>query len=282
MGIPPISLANYLHIFEHNWEPDGDLKFKIKTDAMLVEGRLSMKHFLVHLGQLVVDVHTMALNGDSFVDTPFAKAGIKIHPNAGKNTPEEAVAMLNRFIQEAAFQAIRSILIRISKQPAQAVIEGVISVVLDMEENEIISIEGSRADIWNEYTDSSGRTIKRELDVPVVVKPRRWTKPMRRKALRLYEDTHKLLRDLKKTYFSTSSAKIRKQQPDLKSWEEVKAEHAQLTKLLKDLANGDRPRDLALDYVGEILGSYSAHTTWDQIMEARRERKQALKSRENT
>jgi hypothetical protein len=169
-----------------------------------------------------------------------------------------------------------------AKQPAQALMEGIISVVLDMEENEIISIKGSRANIWNDYTKESGRTIKREMDVPVVLKLRRWNKPMRRKALRLYEDTHKLLRELKKTYFSTSSTKIRKQQPDLKSWEEVKAEHAQLTDSLTDLANGNRPSELALDYVGEILGSDSAHTTWDQIKKARKERKQALKSRENT
>jgi hypothetical protein len=281
MDTPPISPDALPRVFDFDPQPDGTLPFKIEMDGMTVEGTLFPEYAVALLGHWVIDIHQKAMTGESFEHTPFAKAGIKIHPNAGKYSAEETTEALNRFIKTAAIQAMRSILTRMVKLPAQAFIEGIISVVLDMEETEIISIEGSRAKIWNDYTGEAGRTIKRELKVPVVLKPRRWNRPMRRKALPLYEDTLKWLQELKRTYFSTSSAKILKQQPDLKPWEEVKAEYEHLSRFLERLENGDTPKDIAVLYVGERFGSYSMDTTWDQIKKARGERKQALESGKN-
>lgn len=275
MDTPPILPTNLPKILFVP-QPDGTLAFKIETDLMTVEARMSPEYAVAALSRWVMAIHEEAANGGSFEHTPFAKAGIKIHPNAGKHSPAETVAALNQFVNDAVIKAMRSIPLRMAKLPAQSFIEGIISIVLDMEETELISIEGSRAKIWNDYTEEAGRTIKRELNLPVILKPRRWNKPMRRKALRLYEDTLKLLKELKKTYFSTSSAKIRKQQPDLKSWEEVKAEHAQLREILEQLKDNS-PGNLALGYVCKCFDSDSMDTTYDQIKKARRERKQALK-----
>jgi hypothetical protein len=276
METPAISPGTLPRVFTSELLPDGDLKYKIETNGMTAEGSLSLEYALAVLCKWAEEIHETASSGGSFKDTPFAKAGIKIHPKGGKRITQETVAELNLFIRETAAQVMQSVMLRMVKLPAQALIEGIILVVLDMEERGLIAIEGSRAQIWNDYTEEAGRTIKRELNVPVVVKTRHWTKTMRRKALRLYEDTLQLLQELNKTYFSTSSARIRKNQPELKSWEEVKAEYTQLKGLLEGLAGGSSPSTLALHYVCEIFNSHSPDTTWDNIKKARKERKETL------
>jgi hypothetical protein len=270
---PPISPDRLPRVCTWELLPDGDLKYKIETIVMTAEGTLSLEYALTHLFKWAQDIEETAKRGGSFKNTPFAKAGIKFR---GKRIVKGTFADRNQFIRETAAQMMQSVISRMVKLPAQALIEGVILIVLDMEERGLITIEGSRAQIWNDYTEEAGRTIKRELNVPVIVKPRHWTKTMRRKALRLYEDTLQLLKELKKTYFSTSSAKIRKNQPDLKSWDEVKKEHAQLVGLLEGLAGGSKPGILALDYVCEMFNSHSRHTTLDNINKAREERREAL------
>lgn len=275
---PPISPGTLPKEMNFKPLPNGDLSFEMVTDFMSVKGTLVPDYAVAVLGKWVADIYEKARSGGSFEDTPFAKAGIELHPNEGKYTDEELDDVLDRFIRIAVTQAVGSILVRMAKLPAQVLIEGIISVVLDMEESEIIKITGSRADIWNGYVDEVGRTIKREFNVPTVVKPRHWNKQMERKALKLYESTFVLLDELKGAYFSSSSEKIRRQRPDLKPWDEVMDEHPHLRHILRQL-DGRGVRELCVEYVGECFGSASEHTTWDHIKNARRDRRRSEKAR---
>jgi hypothetical protein len=276
---PPIPQDLLPTVFNVYPQPDGRLAFKIGDDFQEVSGFLTPEYSVALLSKWVMEIYEKARDGGSLENTPFAKASIKLHPKADKYTAEEQVEMLNRFLNEAVIQAMRSILVRMVKLPAQAFIEAIISIVLDMEESELIKIEGSRADIWNEYTEGLGRTVKGELNIPLVLKPRRWNKSMRRKAVKIYENTLDLLRKLKKIYHSTYSAKIRQRNPELKTWDEAKKDYPDLEHLLKLLAKGASPGTLALQYTCECLGSVSEATTWDQIKRGRWERKELEKKR---
>jgi len=279
MDATSISPDSLPRVFDFRPLPDGDFAFRIEMDGMTVEGTLSPDYIGALLGAWVIDIQDKLVNGGSLADTPFAEAGLKLHPNTERYSAEERVAAINEFVKQAVIQVMKSIRLRMVKLPMQAFIEAIISIILNMEESEFVRMEVSRAELWNSYLEEVGRTIKRELNVPLAVRTRRWTKPMRRKALRLYEETHEQLRVLKKTYFSTSSAKIRRQNPSLKSWAEAKAEHIYLTGLLELLEIGETPRELALQYVGEMLASSSKETTWDQIKLARKERRQDGRAR---
>jgi len=100
---------------------------------------------------------------------------------------------------------------------------------------------------------------------------------MRRKALRLFDDTMKILKKLKRTYFSSRSRQIRRKNPKLKSWKEAKADYPQLRDILERLP-GFNPRALATAHVGNCLGSASETYTYQQIKIARTERKRKKRS----
>ena len=95
---------------------------------------------------------------------------------------------------------------------------------------------------------------------------------MRRKALKLFDDTMRILRELKRTYFGSRSRQIRRKNPNLKSWKEAKADYPQLREILERLP-GYNPRELATTHVGNCLGSASETYTYQQIKIARVERK---------
>lgn len=99
---------------------------------------------------------------------------------------------------------------------------------------------------------------------------------MRRKALRLFEDTIDVLKELKRTYFGSQSARIRRRNHNLKPWKDVKADYPQLEAILNKLP-GRKPRELAISHVGDCLGSASESYTCRQIKIARAERRQSEK-----
>jgi len=86
--------------------------------------------------------------------TPLSKTKIRINPKWLMRAPDLSCELENGFIQEALSKALPLMLARMQVLPWRALIEAIISVVLDLEENEIIVIEGSRAEIWNAHAEA--------------------------------------------------------------------------------------------------------------------------------
>lgn len=120
METPPISPDMLPRVCTWELLPDGYLKYKIETDWMTVEGRLALEYALAVLCKWTADIHDTAKSGGSFKDTPFAKAGIKIHSKGGKLLSQETLEGLNLFIRETAAQMMQSVMLRMVKLPAQA------------------------------------------------------------------------------------------------------------------------------------------------------------------
>jgi hypothetical protein len=217
------------------------------------------------------------LLGKPLTKTPFSKAKIRTHPKRLMHAPDGSRELENSFIQEALSQALPLMLARMQALPWRALMEAIISVVLDLEENDIILIEGSRAEIWNAHAEALTNKLMKEMCLRTAGRTRRWNKAMRRKALRLFEDTMRVLRELKRTYFGSRSRQIRRKNPNLRSWKEAKAEYPQLEAIL-DKLSGYKPRELAITHVGNCLGSASESYTYRQIKMARAERRRSEKS----
>jgi hypothetical protein len=170
--------------------------------------------------------------GKSFEGTPFAKAGLKIHPKRPAAETErmevEKQKLMMDSIREAVIKGIQLMLVRMKSLSRRLLVEAIVSVVLDMEENEIITIEGNRAQIWNAHADEVAKILLKEVSASKAARNRKWNEPMQWEAMLLYEDAFKVLQMLKKTYFGSQAKRIRRARPDLKSWEDAKAEYPQL------------------------------------------------------
>jgi hypothetical protein len=246
--------------------------FKQQIIGVRVGGEFSVELMYRLMSTWVFLLLQDVLLGKPLRFTPLSKTKIRMNPKWLMRAPDLSFELENSFIQEALSKALPLMLARMQVLPWRALIEATISVVLDMEENEIIVIEGSRAEIWNAHAEALTNKLLKEMRIKTANRTRHWNKAMRRKALRLFDDTMKILQELKRTYFSSRSRQIRRKNPKLKSWEEAKAEYPQLRAVLERLP-GYNPRELATTHVGFCLGSASETYTYQQIKIARAERK---------
>jgi len=273
------SLAGLPEVFQLPYEEPLTLGFRFKQQIIGVRVE---REFSVELMYQLVSTWFFLLLNDILLDkplrfTPLSRTKIRMNPKWLMCAPDRSYELENSFIQEALSQSLPLMLARMQALPWRALIEATISVVLDMEENEIIIIEGSRAEIWNAHAEALTNKLLRELCIKTANRTRHWNKSMRRKALRLFEDTMRILGELKRTYFGSRSGQIRRKTPNLRSWKEAKAEHPQLKAILDKLP-GYNPRELAVTHVGDCLGSASKTYTYQQIKIARAERRRSEKS----
>jgi hypothetical protein len=253
----------------------GVLGFKLAANPhMKVEGEFSVELAYTALSLWAITVILGGAFGDKPLQgTPVDQAGIKLHPKWDPNaTGGDLFDLMYGFIRQAVKQGLGLMLTRVKAIPRQALTEAIIAVVLEMEENEIITIEGSRAEIVNARAAEAANIVLKEMEAKKIVKTRRWNSTMQRKALLLYEDTIQVLQELKRTYFGSQAKRIQRKNPNLPSWEDARAKHPQLAPILKRLP-GHSPRPLALSYVGACLGSASESYTYRQIKIARQERR---------
>lgn len=270
------SVAGLPEVFEVRDQPlTLGFKFQQVTGVRL-EGEFSVETMYQLLSTWMFLLLKQILSGEPLKVIPLSKAKIKINPKWLTSAPDLSFELENSFVQEALSKALPLMLARMQALPSRALIEAIVSVVLDLEENEIILIDGSRSEIWNAHLEALTNKVTKELRLKTAKRTRRWNKAMRRKALRLFEDTMKVLGELKRTYFGSRSRQIQRKNPNLKSWKEAKAAYPQLQTIL-DRLPGYKPRELALTHVGNCLGSASKSYTYQQIKIARAERRRSEK-----
>ena len=279
LGSDIASLAGSVEVFELPYDEPLTLGFRFKQEIIGVrlEGEFSVELMYQLLSTWTRLLLKQILLGKPLKVIPLSKAKIRINPKRLVCAPDGSSELENSFVQEALSKALPLMLARMQALPWRALIEAIISVVLDLEENEIILIDGSRAEIWNAHVEALTDKVMKELRLKTAKRTRRWNKAMRRKALRLFEDTKKVLGELKRTYFGSRSRQIQRKNPKLKSWKEAKAAYPQLAAILDKLP-GYTPKELALTYVGNCLGSASKSYTYRQIRMARSERRRSEKS----
>lgn len=196
----------------------------------------------------------------TFEGGPFSNFVIKRHPkwqsHGGDARDRKLIDEYRREVLEAA-PALA--LENLNEMPTRLVSESMIAFVLRMVAKRvwIISKRGRRISGREMYGDYAAAIAKSKADE---IRDRCTLAPVKRcnKAALLYEVYFKILKELRRVYFSSQSDKIRRSTPGLQSWKEKKAEvKAQFPELatVLDIVGEEtsRPRDLALDVVAERL-----------------------------
>ena len=273
------SMAGLPEVFEFDDDELLRLGFRFQQPLIGVklQGEFSVELMYEQLSTWIFRLLERISSGKPLMGTVLSQMKITMNPNRPICATGYCSELENSFVQDALSKALTLMLARMQALTWGALMEAVYSVILDLEENGIIVIEGSRADIWNAHAEAINAKVARELKLTTAKRNRHWNKEMRRKALRLYEDTLPLLQELKRTYFGKRAPQIQRKNPNLKSWKEVKAEHPELEGILEKLP-GYKPRELALLYIGNCLGSASEVYTYRQIKLARADRRRTQKS----
>jgi hypothetical protein len=258
LGSDIAALAGSPEVFELAIDEPLTLGFRFQQQIIGVrfQGEFSVELMYRMLSTWMFVSLKQILLGKPLKSTALSKAKIRMNPKRLMRASDGSFELENSFVQDALSKALPLMLARMQVLPWRALMEAMISVILDLEENEIILIEGSRAEIWNAHAEALTNKLMEELRLTTAKRTRRWNKAMRRKALRLFEDTIRVLRELKRTYFGSRSRQIQRKNPNIKSWKEAKAEYPQLEAILDKLP-GYKPRELAITHVGNCLGSAS-------------------------
>ena len=195
-GTDITSLAGLPEVFRLPDEGPLTLGFSFKQQIIVrVRGEFSVELMYQLVSTWVFLLLQDVLLGKQPRFTPLSKTKIRINPKWLMRAPDLSCELENGFIQEALSKALPLMLARMQVLPGRALIEAIISVVLDLEENEIIVIEGSRAEIWNAHAEALTNKLLQEMRIKTANRTRHWNKAMRRKALRLFDDTMKLLQE---------------------------------------------------------------------------------------
>ncbi|HXD31586.1 MAG TPA: hypothetical protein VN643_10740 [Pyrinomonadaceae bacterium] len=263
-------MDSQVEVFEH----DGTLHFNLDMEPFgRVEGEVSVE--LAHCFLMVWAGHIWdrARRGGSFADSPFSKSNLKV-PLQISHTESGLIEMLEEFGRDAVIQMVSQFLYRLKTLPRRTLCDALVSMVLDMEENELLQVKGRRGPIVEEQEKQAIRIWRDEMSAQKVVRTRQWTTIKRRRALELYDDTLRLFKELKRTYFGCKAKAILRKNPGLKTWSQVTAEYPHLAPLLNKLP-GRNPKELALVHVGKVFGSHGSTYTYRQIKVAMAERREA-------
>lgn len=257
------------------FEEDGTLHFKLDMVPIgHVKGEFSLECAHSFLFVWAAHIFERTCKGGSFEGSPFCDAELEVHPKVKGRTDLELKEMFEEFSREALIEAIPLMLSRLRLVPKQILCQALISILLDMEENDFVRIASSRADILNAQADQVAQQSLHEMAAETARRTRTWTYIKRRQAVKLYDDTLRVFQELKRTYFGSKAKAIRRKNPELKTWKQARAEYPHLANLL-DRLSVSTPRELALAYVGSVFGSASEDYTSDQIKEGMKERKEA-------
>jgi pyruvate-formate lyase-activating enzyme len=156
----------------------------------------------------------------------------------------------------------------------QLMTEVLISVVLDMEEGDVIAIEGGRIDIWDYYLDELKKVLKKSWNRTISRGAKYWTPAKRAELLKLYEAAFADLRDWWQRHHKARTSP----RPSADDWKRAEESNPHLITFLKGLVHS-KPHELALEYVSQVLGLRGEHGLKKQLTLARKEREAAARKK---
>lgn len=256
--------------------PNGDPVFNIETASSVeIAVTYSHEHVLRTLHKWIVEFFMAVGREDSLKDTAFEKFKVKIRSKEAEKSQEEAWDTLLYYTGRASLIFKRALPLRFADIPEQFLAEVFISIIQEMEEGEVFSIEGSRADVWNHYTSILGATLKRSWN-PVLPKGSKfWTPAKRAMLLKHYNDAILPLQEWWKKY--QGSAKARRHKPTAEDKKEAQNKYPDIFPYFSQLSKATPPHHLALQYVSDVTGFKGYESMRAQISKARKEAKQDQK-----
>lgn len=246
---------------------NGDPVYDIQTVTSINFASTYSKVYVVNsLAKSIIEFYKAVCIGGSLKETPFENFKVKLHPKQEEKSIEEAWEILLYYITRADLILEHALPLRLADLPAQLFKEVFISVVQEMEDGEVFFIEGGRADVWDNYTNKLGRTLKRNWNKTIPRGPKYWTPIKRAGLLKLYDATFKRLRDWWQKYHKSRSSP----RPTTEDWEQAEKDYPLLIPYLKELARST-PHELALDYVSKVIRIKGEHNLRKQLTLARKE-----------
>lgn len=248
--------------------PNGDLYFDVRTYFSFVNFTATYSNeFVDHLlaGQ-ILSLYKKIASGESLKDTPFEKLTIRLHPDQEKKDVDEAWNTLLYFFSRASRIYEHALPVKLAHFSEQLMTEVLISVMLDMEEGEVVVIEGGRIDIWDFYLDELKKVLKKSWNKTISRGAKYWNPAKRAALLKLYEAAFEKLRDWWQKHHKSRTSPS----PSGDDWKRAEASNPRLVPFLKKLSHS-KPYELALEYVSQELGVRGEQGLRKQLTLARRE-----------
>ncbi len=154
----------------------------------------------------------------------------------------------------------------------QLLTEVIISIVLDMEEGGVFTIEGGRIETWDAYLTNLKRVLKSRWNPTISRGPKFWNPSKRAVLLNLYEWAFIRLQFWQHTFHKSGKAKHKRL--TIRDWKEAEQLWPSLVSYLQKLPN-ETPYQLALEYSMEKMRFRSEAYLRKQLTIARKEREQS-------
>jgi hypothetical protein len=256
--------------------PNGDPVFKVQTAFSFdFAATYSYDHVLNTLHKWIVEFFMAVGRGDSLKNTPFEKFKVKIRSKEAEKSDEEAWDTMLYYTKRASLIFKRALPLRLADIPEQFFTEVFISVIQEMEDGEVFSIAGNRADVWNYYTSILSGTLKRNWNTTLPKGSKFWTPDKRARLLKYYNFAIEPMQEWWKKYHG--SAKARRRKPTDEEKKEAQNKHPDLFPYFSQLSKAAPPHHLALQYVSDVTGFKGYESMRAQISKARKEAKQSQK-----
>jgi hypothetical protein len=247
--------------------PNGDPYFEVKTYFSSINFTATYSNELISdlLAEWILTLYKAIALGTPLKDTPFEKIKINLHPDQEKKDVDEAWDILRYFIDRACRTFHNALALKLADFSDQLMTEVLISTMLEMEEGNVVVIEGGRIDVWDYYLDELKKVLKRSWNKTITRGAKYWTPEKRKGLLTLYEAA---LRDLR-AWWQKHHRSRNPSPPSVIDWKSAEKDYPHLIPFLKELANST-PHELALEYISLIVGLRGEYLR-KQITQARRE-----------
>lgn len=262
-------------VINRSTQQNGDPVYDVQTATSVnFASTYSKEHVVNTLTKSIIDFYKAVGIGGALKDTPFENFKVKLHPKEEQKSAEEAWETLLYFSARASLLFEHALPVKLADLPEQFFMEVFISIVQEMEDNDVFTIEGGRADVWDNYTTNLGRVLKRSWNKTIPRGVKYWTPEKRAGLLKLYTSALMPIKGWWKKYHS--SVKSRRRKPTTEERKEAAKNYPSLYPYF-DLLSNTPPNQLALKYVSDVTRIESYESLRAQISKARKEAKQCQK-----
>lgn len=262
-------------VINRSTQQNGDPIYDVQTATSVnFASTYSKEHVVNTLTKSIIDFYKAVVIGGAAKDTPFENFKVKLHSKEEQKSAEEAWETLLYFSERASLLFEHALPLKLADLPEQLITEVFISVVQEMQDNDVFIIEGGRAGVWDNYTNVLGRTLKRSWNKTIPRGTKYWTPEKRAGLLKLYTSALTPIQGWWKKYHS--SVKARRRKPTTEEKKEAAKNYPTIHPYF-DLLYNTPPNQLALEYVSDVTGIESYESLRAQISKARKEAKQCQK-----